>query len=190
MQEFYLRDLSIFFVSVLPHATLPADIQGWLYSCCSVAKPSLPLCDPWTAVCQASSTITLSLLKLMSIESTIPSNHLTDVTLFSSCPQFFLPSGSFPKSWLLISRGQRIGASASTSVLLMNIQGWLPLWLTCLILHFKGFSRVFSSTTIQKLQFFSTQLSLWSISHIHIWLLEKTLLWLDGLWWQSDVYTF
>ena len=103
------------------------------------------------------------------------------VTLFSSCPQFFLPSVSFPKSQLFTSRGQSIGASASASVLPMNIQGWLPLWLTGLIsLHFKGFSRVFSSTTIQKLQFFSTQFSLWSISHIHTRLLGKTLLWLDG----------
>ena len=103
------------------------------------------------------------------------------VALFSSCPQCFLPSGSFPKSQLFTSRGQSPGASASASVLPMNIQGWFPLWLTGLIsLHFKGFSRVFSSTTIQKLQSFSIQLSLRSISHIHTGLLEKPLLWLDG----------
>ena len=74
--SFYLRDFSTFFVWILSRVPLPADIQGWLYSYCSFAKPSLPLFDPWTAVCQASFTITLSLLKLMSIESVIPSNHL------------------------------------------------------------------------------------------------------------------
>ena len=125
--------------------------------------------------------INLSLLKLMPLSQLYHPTISSYVTLFSSCPQFFLPSGSFPKSQLFTSRGQSIGASVSASVLPMNIQGWFPLWLTGLIsLHFKGFSRVFSSTTIQKLQFFSTQFSLWSISHIHTWLLEKTLLWLDG----------
>ena len=59
-------------------------------------------------------------------------------------------------------------------ILWMNIQGWFPLGLTCLIsLQSKGLSRVFSNITVQKHQFFSTQLSLWSNSHIHTWLLEK-----------------
>ena len=66
-------------------------------------------------------------------------------------------------------------------VLPMNIQGWFPLGLTGLIsLQSKGLSRVFSNTIVQKYQFFSTQLSLWSNSHIHTWLLEKPKLWLDG----------
>ena len=81
---------------------------------------------------------------------------------------------SFPMTQFFTSDGQTIGVSASASVLLMNIQDWFPLGLTGLIsLQSKGFSRVFSSTTVQKHKFFSTQLSLWSNSHIHTWLLEK-----------------
>ena len=83
-------------------------------------------------------------------------------------------SGSFPMSQLFASGGQSIVASASISVLPMNIQDWFPLGLTGLIsLQFKGLSRVFSNTTVQKHQFFSVQLSLQSNSHIHTWLLEK-----------------
>ena len=78
-------------------------------------------------------------------------------------------------SWLFTSDGQSIGASASASVLPMNIQGWFPFGLTGWILQSKGLSRVFSNTTVQKHQFFGAQPSLWSNSHIHIWLLEKTI---------------
>ena len=93
---------------------------------------------------------------------------------FSSCLQSFPESGSFPMSLFLASGGQSIGASASASVLPMDIQGWFPLGLTSLIsLQSKGLSRVFSNTSIQKHQFFSAHLSLWSSSHIHTWLLEK-----------------
>ena len=98
---------------------------------------------------------------------------LSSVAPFSSCSQSFLASGSFPVNQLFESGGQRIGASASASVLLMNIQGWYPLGLIGLISFMsKGLSRVFSST-IQKHQFFGTQPSLWSNSHIHTQLLEK-----------------
>ena len=84
-------------------------------------------------------------------------------TLFSSCLQSFPASGSFPVSQLFTPGGQSIGASASASVLPVNIQSWFPLGLTGLIsLLSKGLSRVFSSTTIQKHQFFGTQPSLWS----------------------------
>jgi len=77
---------------------------------------------------------------------------------FSSCPHSFPASGSFPMSWLIASGGQSIGASASASILPMNIQGWFPLGLTGLIsLPSKGLSKVFSSTTIQRYWFFSTQ---------------------------------
>ena len=87
---------------------------------------------------------------------------------------------SFPRSQVLAPDGQSIGASAS--VLPMNIQGWFPLELTCWIsLQSKGLSRVFSNTTVQKHQFFGTQLSLYSNSHIHTWPQEKPQLWLDGL---------
>ena len=111
---------------------------------------------PWTAAHQASLpfTISQSLLKLMSIELVMPSNHLIP---FSSCLQSFPASGSFLKSWLFASVGQSVGASAFASVLPMNIQGWSPLGLTGPIsLHPRGLSSVFSSTTVQKHQFFGT----------------------------------
>ena len=93
---------------------------------------------------------------------------------FSSCPQSFPAPESFPRSQLFTSGGQHIGASASASVLPVNIQGWFLLGLTGLIsLQFKGLSRVFYSTTVQKHQFFGVQLSLWSNSYLHTWLLEK-----------------
>ena len=98
----------------------------------------------------------------------------SSVALFSSCPQSFPASGSFLTSQLFTSSGQSVRASALTSVLQMNIQGWFPLGLADLIsLQSMGLSRVFSSTTVWKLQFFSTQPSLWSNSYIHTWLLEK-----------------
>ena len=85
---------------------------------------------------------------------------------FSSCFQSFPASGSFLMSQFFASGGQSTGASAS--VLPMNIQGWFPLGLTGLIsLQSKGLSRVFSNNTVQKHQFFGTQFSLWSNSHIH-----------------------
>ena len=91
---------------------------------------------------------------------------------FSSCLQFFPASESFPMSQLFASGGQSIGVSAS--VLPMNIQGWSPLgWTGWISLQSKGLSRVFSNTVVQKHQFFGAQLSLWSNSHIHTWLLEK-----------------
>ena len=103
-------------------------------------------------------------------------------TTFSSCLQSFPSSGSFSMSWLFTSGSQRIGASASAPVLSMNIHGWVsleltvwfPLGLNGLVSFLsKGLSRIFSNTTSKKLQFFSTQPSLWSRSHIHTWLLEK-----------------
>ena len=100
------------------------------------------------------------------------------VALFSSCPQFFPASGSFAMSQLFTSGGQSAGTSASASGLPINIQGWFPLGLTDLISQSKGLSRVFSSTTIWKHRFFSTQPSLWANCHISTWLLEK--LWLYG----------
>ena len=96
------------------------------------------------------------------------------VTHFSSCPQSFPASRSFPVSRLFASNDQSIGASASVCVLPMSIQGCFPLGFTGLIsLQSKGLTRVFSNTTVRKHQFFSTQPSLWSNSHICTWLLEK-----------------
>ena len=101
-------------------------------------------------------------------------NISSSVVPFSSCPQSFPASGSFPISQLFTSGGQSIGVSASTSVLPMNTQDWSPLgWTGWIFLWSKGLSRVFSNTTVQKHQFFSTQPSSQSNSHIHTWLLEK-----------------
>ena len=97
----------------------------------------------------------------------------SSVVPFSSCLQSFPASGAFPMSQLFTSGGQRIGASASASVFPMNIQGWFSLGLTGLIfLLSKGLSRVFSSTTVWKHQFFSAQPSLQSSSHNRTWLLS------------------
>ena len=85
----------------------------------------------------------------------------SSVVPFSSCPQSFPASGSFPMSQLSASSGQIIGVSASTSVLPMNTQEWSPLgWTGWISLQSKGLSRVFSNTTVQKHQFFGAQLSL------------------------------
>ena len=82
----------------------------------------------------------------------------SSVVPFSCCPQSFPASGSFQISQFFTSGDQTTGVSASTSVLLMNIQDWFPLGFTSLIsLQFKGLSRVFSNTTVQKCQFFDTQ---------------------------------
>ena len=98
----------------------------------------------------------------------------SSVDPFSSHLQCFPASESFQMSQFFASGGQSTGASASASVLPVNIQDWLPLGLTGLIfLQSKGLSRVFSNTTVQKHQFFSTQLSLRSNSHMHRWLLKK-----------------
>ena len=84
-------------------------------------------------------------------------------------PSVFPASGSFPMCWLFTSGGQSFGTSVSTSVLPMNIQGWLPLELIGLItLLSKGLLRVLSSTTVQKHQFFGTEPSFWSNSQIQI----------------------
>ena len=99
----------------------------------------------------------------------------SSVIPFFSCPQSFPASGSFQMSQLFASGGQSIWVSASTSVLPMNTQDWSPLgWTGWICLQSRGLSRVFSNTTVQTHQFFSTQLSFLSNSHIHTWLLEKS----------------
>ena len=143
--------------------------------CCSDAKLCQTLWDPMDCSHQTSLSFSISwsLLKLMYIELMMPSNHfiLCYPLLF---PQSFSVSVSFPVSWLFASGFQNTGASASASVLPVNIQGWLPLGLTGLIsLLIKELSRVLSSTTVWKHQFFGAQPSLWPNSHIYTWLLEK-----------------
>ena len=127
---------------------------------------------PWTAACQAplSSTVCWSLLRFMSIELVMLFNHLILchplLLLWSIFPNIKV----FSNESALCIREPSIGTSAS--VFPMNIQGWFAVRLNGLIsLELKGLSRVFSSTTIQKYQFFGAQHSLWSGSHI--WLLEK-----------------
>ena len=98
----------------------------------------------------------------------------SSVVPFSSCPQSFPASGSLLMSQLFASDGQSIGVSASTLVLPMNTQDWSPLgWTGWISLQSKGLSRVFSNTTVQKHQFFSTQPSSQSNTHIYTWLMEK-----------------
>ena len=103
--------------------------------------------------------------------------HLTissSVFPYYSCPQSFPASGSFLMTQFFTSGGQSSAVSASASALPMTIQDWFPLGLTGLIsLQSKGLSRVFSNTMVQKRQFFGTQLSLLSSSHIHTWPLGK-----------------
>ena len=98
----------------------------------------------------------------------------SSVIPFSSRLQSFPASGSFLMSQLFASGGQSIGASASASVLPMNIQDWFPLgWTSLISLQSKGLSRVLSNTIVQKHRFFGSQFSLWSNSYIHTWLLVK-----------------
>ena len=98
----------------------------------------------------------------------------SSVSPFSSCPQSFPASGSFPMNQLFVSCGQSIGVSTSASVLPVNTQDWSPLgWTGWISLQSKGLSRVFSNTTVQKHQIFRAELSSQSNSHIHTWLLEK-----------------
>ena len=119
--------------------------------------------------------------KFMSIESVMPSNHLILCCSLHLLPSIFPSIRVFSNKLVLCIRWSRIGVSASASVLPMNIQDWFPLGLTGLIsLLSKGFSRVLSSTTVQKHQFFGAQPSLWSNSYICTWLLEKLRLWLQG----------
>ena len=131
---------------------------------------------PWTSARQASLSITNSQSspKLMSIESVIPSNHLIFCRPLLFLPSIFPSIKSFQMSQLFESGGQRIGVSASTSVLPMNTRDWSPLgWTGWISLQSKGLSRVISNTTVQKHQFFGTQISSQSNSHIHTWSLEK-----------------
>ena len=168
--------LQLFFIweclnfSSLLRTVLP-DISSVQFSL-SVVSDSFV--TPWTAARQASLSITNSRSspKPMSIELVMPSNHLILCRPLLLLPSIFPASGSFPMSQLFAWGGQRIGVSASTSVLPMITQDWSPLaWTGWISLQSKGLSRVFSNTTVQKHQFFSTQLM--SSSYIHTWLLEK-----------------
>ena len=115
----------------------------------------------------------------------------SSATPFSFCLQSFPASGSCPMNQLFTSGGRSIGASNSASVLPMNIQGWFPSELTALISfnpQSKGLWRVFSSTTIQKNQFFSIQPSLRSISHICTWILGKNIALIEQTFRQNVIW--
>ena len=112
---------------------VPPAQYALLRCCCgSAPKPCLALCDPVHCTTPLSFTVSRSLLKVTSIELSMLSVSSSAVP-FSSCPQSFPASGSFPVNWLFTSGGQSTGASASASVLPMNTQGWFPLGLTSLI---------------------------------------------------------
>ena len=147
----------------------------------------------WTSAHQASlySTNSQSLLKFKSIESVMLSKHR-----ILCCPLLLLPA-IFPNTRVFSSelalpiRWPKIVTSASATILPMNIQGWFLLGLTGLIsMQSKGLSRVFSNTTIRKYNFFSTQPSLWSNSHIWTWLGKNHSFDYMDLCWQSDVSAF
>ena len=128
----------------------------------------------WIAARQASLSITnsRSSLRLTSIESEMPSSHLILCRPFS-CSQPLPASESSPVSQLFAWGGQSTGVSALASFLPKESQGWSPSeWTGWISLQSKGLSGVFSNTTVQKHQFFGTQLSSPSNSHIHSWLLE------------------
>ena len=153
------------------------DLNFLIFCCCSVAQSRSTLCHPGLQhtrlPCPSPTPRVCS--------NSCPSSWwyhptiLSFVIPFSYCLQSFPASGSFPMSQFFTSGGQSIRVSASASVLPMNIQDRFPLgWADLISLHFKELSRVFSNTTVQKHQFFGTQLSLWSNFHIHTWLLKKT----------------
>ena len=192
MEKYYL--LQIFFDKMSHSFFNP-------YWYCSVTKLCLILGDPmdWSLIrlpCPSLSPGVCSNLWPLSQWC-----HLiitSSLALFSVCPQSFLASESFPKSSVFPQRvsslhpvDQSIRASASASVLPMNIQGWFSLGLTRLIsLKSKGLSRVFSSTIVRKHQFLGIQLSLCFKSHIRTWLLENYSFNCMDLCWQSDFSAF
>ena len=150
----------------------------WYEECCGVQLLSHAqlFVTPWTAAHQAflSFTIPWSLLKLISIESVMPSNHLILCHTLLLLSSIFPASGCFLRSQFFASGGQSIGVSVSASVLPMSIQNWFSLgWTGWSSLQSKGLSRVFFNNTVQKHQVFGVQLTLQSNSHIHTWLLEK-----------------
>ena len=151
-------------------------LTSLLCCCCSVTKLCLTLCDSMDCS-MPGFPVFHHLLEFAQTHVhwvSDASNHLILCSPFSFCLQSFSASGSFPVSLFFASGGQSIGVSASALVLPMNMWDWFPLGLTGLIsLLSKGLSRVFSNTTVQKHQFFGTQPSLWSNSHIRTWLLEK-----------------
>ena len=156
------------------------SISEWLMSFLRHSVQSLShvqlFATPWTAARQSSLSITnsRSSLRLTSIESVMPSSHFIlcrPLLLLTPIP----PSiRVFSTESTLRMRWQSIGVSALASFLPKKSQDWSPSeWTGWISLQSKGISRVFSNTRVQKHQFFGTQLSSQSNSHIHTWPLEK-----------------
>ena len=158
-----------------------------IHCCFSVDNPSPTLCDPMDC-----STPGFPVHHHLSEFAQTHVHWVSDAiqSSYPLLPLLLLPS-VFPSIRLLPSHGQSFGASASASVLPKNIQGWFPSGLTRLSsLLSKGLSRIFSSTTVWKGQFFKAQSSIWSNSCIHTWLLEKHSFDCMDLCWQSHVSDF
>ena len=156
----------------------PPDLDVPVWCWCSVPKSCLTFCNPMESM--PGSPVLHYLPEFAQVhvhwvgEAIKPSRPLLCPFWRQESLQSFPASGSFLMSRLFTSGGQSIGASASASVLPMNIQDWFPLgWTGLTYLQSKRLSRDFSSTTVWKHQFFTAQLSLWSNSHIYMWLLEK-----------------
>ena len=150
--------------------------EGKYICCCSVTKLCPTLCNSMDCSMPGIPVLLyLSELAQTHVHWIGEAIYISSSVVSFSCLQSLPASGSFPMSRLFTSDGQSIGTSASATVLPRNIQSWFPLGLNDLIsLMSKGLSRVFSSITVQKNQFFRTQPSLWSNSYIHTWQLEKT----------------
>ena len=164
-------------VCALTCACMLTEDFCWWCCCCLITKSCPTVCDPMEG--STPGFPVLYYLYRVSPDScpwslwcypTISSS----VAPFSSCAQSFPPSESFLMSWFFTPGGQSIRASASASVLSINVYDWFPLGLTGLIsLLSKGLPGVFFNTRVRRHQFFSTQPSLWSNSYICTWLLEK-----------------
>ena len=128
--------------------------------------------DPMDCSTPGSSVfISQALLRFMSIDSVMPSNHLILCHPLLLMPSIFPSTKVFSSELALCIRWPKYWSFSLASVLPINIQSWSPLGLTYLIsLQCKGLSKVFARTTVRKNQFFGTQPSLWSSSHIHTWL--------------------
>ena len=128
-------------------------------------------CSTWLSI-----TNSWSLLKLMSIELVIPFNHHILCYPLLLLPSIFPSIRVSSSEWVLLIRWPKYWSFSLSISPSRNIQDWFPLgWTGLISLQSKGLSRVFSNTTVQKHQFFGAQHSLWSNSHIHTWLLEKTI---------------
>ena len=163
----------------------PCSLQGLAVVVQSLSHVPL-FVTPLTAACQASLSFTTSqsLLKLTSVESVMPSNHLILCCPVFSCPQSFPASGSFPVSWLFASGGQSTGTSASN-----EYSGLISFRTGLISLQSKGLSRVVPSITVQRHQLFDVQPFLWSLTFIYdSW--KNHSFDYKYLCWQSNVSAF